>query len=1049
MSEENPKSFKICPRKTTLFLLSGVVLVALIAMAAFGWRLHKAPMDLGFAKDYIGQAIASSELFNNVSFERAVLFWPDLEGPIYLGLRGVTVFGNDDLQILDVEEILLSLSHRHHLFGSFVPKSIIINEPTLKITRLLDDSVGIGFGASQWGMVPQTAGDNNNSYNVESIYRQVSSLFFRDDQSASHRYEIRNAYLIYDDAIWGMALVIPDADFQLSKNDAGNIVLGSQFKFTPDLISQNEEFSALVEISQSDARLKVDLNAFDPTIILSQKPAYRDFQNIDASVDASLSAALDDTLTLQQADFETSVDQGVFVHPEWFSEPIELDDFLAQASFEPGDESGQRTIVADKIEGRLQRKIPFSGSLNYALDDVQIIETDVTIPRAPMADFASLMPEFLQGKPIYIWVKEKLSAGALKDIRMQARFADKDVADLKLDYAFEDLQIAYKSTMTPVTKAQGSAKFDYNQGSMDIVVNDGLLDRLTLKDASVALRNIIEAGQGSADIAVPLSGPLSSVMGILSEEPLSIAHRFTPENNNQLSGHFDGVIALQMPTKADLLMEDIVITADATVKDIIVPDLLKKLEYKAENTALDIENDTVRISGSGLLSDRPINFEYETFLNASAAPYKRKTTASLNLDPNLRQHFEIDLEEYIQGTPEISFEYIERASGLSEMAVNADLNDSILTIKPFHFNKAAGEEGTAQAKLILRDEELRRIENLSVSSNGLLIQNAILRFSDEKLTTGEFPKLQVGFTDLSGAFELKKDGAYHISAQGPSLDFRPFLSSKKEQIQEPTDPLVISVKADLMQTADDRGIAQTQLYAAINSGGQIEQLEMDASAGAGDIYLRYKPDEQGQKNFRLEADDAGAMLRAFGLYENIQGGQLTIIGQPISNIYQRNVEGRVQISDFRIVNAPYLARLVSGLSLTNANNLLINEGLGFSKLEADFDWLYQPGGSVLVLKEGRTSGNALGLTFDGTFDNASSEIDVKGNIIPLSGVNKTISNIPLIGDILTGGSGSLFAATYSMKGSTKKDAPEDEAVKTTVNPLSVLTPGILRRILFE
>jgi len=57
-------------------------------------------------------------------------------------------------------------------------------------------------------------------------------------------------------------------------------------------------------------------------------------------------------------------------------------------------------------------------------------------------------------------------------------------------------------------------------------------------------------------------------------------------------------------------------------------------------------------------------------------------------------------------------------------------------------------------------------------------------------------------------------------------------------------------------------------------------------------------------------------------------------------------------------------------------------------------------------------------------------------------VNKAISNIPVIGAVLSGGTGSVFAATYTIKGEAK-----DPAV--VVNPLSVLAPGLIRRILFE
>ena len=69
-------------------------------------------------------------------------------------------------------------------------------------------------------------------------------------------------------------------------------------------------------------------------------------------------------------------------------------------------------------------------------------------------------------------------------------------------------------------------------------------------------------------------------------------------------------------------------------------------------------------------------------------------------------------------------------------------------------------------------------------------------------------------------------------------------------------------------------------------------------------------------------------------------------------------------------------------------------------------------------------------------------MDLSGTIVPLSAVNKMLSSIPLIGTILSGGSDSVFAATYTMKGETEN--PE-----TVVNPLAALTPGILRRILFE
>jgi hypothetical protein len=69
-------------------------------------------------------------------------------------------------------------------------------------------------------------------------------------------------------------------------------------------------------------------------------------------------------------------------------------------------------------------------------------------------------------------------------------------------------------------------------------------------------------------------------------------------------------------------------------------------------------------------------------------------------------------------------------------------------------------------------------------------------------------------------------------------------------------------------------------------------------------------------------------------------------------------------------------------------------------------------------------------------------MNIEGTAIPLSDINKILGKIPLIGDLLLGGNSGLIAATYGIHGKTEQ--PE-----VIVNPLSVLAPGIVRKILFE
>ena len=62
-----------------------------------------------------------------------------------------------------------------------------------------------------------------------------------------------------------------------------------------------------------------------------------------------------------------------------------------------------------------------------------------------------------------------------------------------------------------------------------------------------------------------------------------------------------------------------------------------------------------------------------------------------------------------------------------------------------------------------------------------------------------------------------------------------------------------------------------------------------------------------------------------------------------------------------------------------------------------------------------------------------------GTIVPANAINSLPGRIPIIGDLLTGRGGGVFAATYKVSG------PMAEP-RVTVNPLSALAPGFLRNL---
>ena len=90
--------------------------------------------------------------------------------------------------------------------------------------------------------------------------------------------------------------------------------------------------------------------------------------------------------------------------------------------------------------------------------------------------------------------------------------------------------------------------------------------------------------------------------------------------------------------------------------------------------------------------------------------------------------------------------------------------------------------------------------------------------------------------------------------------------------------------------------------------------------------------------------------------------------------------------------------------------------------------LYAIGPAISILLEGYIEQDKL--------------ISLRGTLVPATTINRSISSIPLLGDLLIGkkvGEG-VFGVSFKIKG-----PPKD--LETTVNPIKTLTPRFITRTL--
>ena len=134
---------------------------------------------------------------------------------------------------------------------------------------------------------------------------------------------------------------------------------------------------------------------------------------------------------------------------------------------------------------------------------------------------------------------------------------------------------------------------------------------------------------------------------------------------------------------------------------------------------------------------------------------------------------------------------------------------------------------------------------------------------------------------------------------------------------------------------------------------------------------------------------------------------------------------------------PALAKLLTLASLQGIADLLTGEGIRFT----DFEIKFSNKDKLMKIEELYAIGPAISLLMEGYIE-SNDLVSLKGTMVPATTINRTISSIPLLGDILVGkkvGEG-VFGVSFKIKGPPKK-------LKTTVNPVKTLTPRFITRTL--
>ncbi len=1064
---------------TTLIVMVPVCMIAVFILL---WRIASAPLEIGFAKSYVMEALSDEMTGNHAVMEGVYLHWPDFKDSIHLVLDEGKVLNKDDKIILSVRAIALTLSKAGLLRGQLLPTKVTLKEPNLRIIRTVDGGIDIGIGSTNFSNTDSDEDTEAMVRRVLSYLAEPSSENYKDSPlSELESLEIDNARLMLEDHINGLSWFLPNFGGTFRRNDKG---LFSRLGVSlPDVRGETSEVHFLLSYFWKLKRFELITEILNlDTMILAGKFASLDIlRDQDLILNAELRTSFGHDLLPGVVSLKARSEGGRLYHPSVTKKGLPYKDFRFGLSYDRYSKNIKLTDTRITL-----RDVTFQASANLQNDNFEKITglVSLKVDTLKQASIDPLWPEFLRGDNSEEWLVDKMADGTFRDlwanidivaelvpldqgagpapavfkspdIEEDALFTadltedekvwDFDITDLQAGYAYENMTVDYRAPLFPVTKAKGTGKFDYNTDILSAHIEDAYLGDLHVRDAKVVLGEVVAVGKGTAELDIDFEGDLQEVFAYLSEEPINM-NKDKGMDISQVKGSADLRTRLAFDTNKKVLLEEMEIESSGILTNVFIPDVVHTLDLTGGPFKLELKDKKVTVTGAGELNKRPIDLVWSEYLESEGKPYKSQTNAKITADPNIRKALGINLDDFLQGSIGLDVVYTGYRNNRSVADVKVDATPARFFVAPFDYNKPPGKAGSARFKAVFRNEVLQELQDLTAQAEQFDLKKTTLGFKkyegETYLHNGKVSRFTLGETDAALDFTIQDDGVVKILFDGDFLDLRPFLNVDEVQEDYTQPATMISVKAKQMRTSENETVRAVEMYSDIDEKGRFNQLEIDAKVGEGDFYLRFKPNEDGKRKFVLEATDAGATLKAFYIYTGMEGGEIRIFAEPIEGGRDRNFSGTAEITNFKVTKAPAMSKLLSILSLPGMIEVLRDDGLDFRRLEAKVDWLYRPEGSLIILEDGRTSGNSLGLTFDGEFDNAKRLVDIEGTVIPLSGVNEIIGSIPLVGDIITGGSGSLFAATYQIKG--KMDDP-----KISTNPLSVLAPGLLRRILFE
>jgi hypothetical protein len=642
------------------------------------------------------------------------------------------------------------------------------------------------------------------------------------------------------------------------------------------------------------------------------------------------------------------------------------------------------------------------------------------------------------------FIAERMPKGVFSGIDVAVDLKEGGIApsgallDEALTIAFraDDATVSYAPGMTPLSNVSGKGLLRGN--SFKFVAETAEVAAVRVESGEVDIPVLMPKGE-LASFRFIATGDAGDMLAILDQEPLRVLKE-TKFNPGQFMGPARAEVEIKRPNLRVADEKDYRYKGAATFSGLAVSNIVGEASLAGAKGRLDLKTEGMVIKGDAKVGSAPVSIEWRQRFFGSGD--KSIVTVSGEADAAMADIFGVPSRQMVQGSVPFVAKAVGGVDALRRLDIAADFTAATMASEPLGWMKPHGASAKGTAAFAFADGATE-VSSFALEGEGVSISGSAAFEGDGALRSLTIPRIYLkDAADLSVKGWRDEAGVLTLDVAGERLDIsnmvRDLIDSGLPRGAGKT-PLALSARIENVEFRGD-AVYENAVLKFRRSADHIDTLVLAARDQGGKglaITLTDGDRPKGGRVVEATAEDIGQLLAGVFAMQSVKGGYGSLDFTFMPGSTDQPLVGALEAHDVRIVKAPLFAKIFAAGSLTGLADLLNGEGIELKNARADFTMAE---GEIRV-RDARATGPSVGITGDGAFKLAGArDLSLKGAVAPAYLVNSFLGKAPVLGDIFVNRKGEgLLALSYQVDGNASEP-------RVTVNPLSALAPGVLRRM---